>query len=226
MTANTPQHPLPRPSDFLITPMDVIRGIRHVVRHLGWYDLIGLVNLVCLLLILQQLLGFSVESLFFWGFGFALFYWRRDGRIAVGLGLLCLVAVPLLLALGQPGILIYGEAWAEQMAVWAYYFLIIGVGKQLVDLGVDRFQSRKNQPAAPVVDRPEMARFRMQPDPAQAQTDATTRIWTPAQPALQAKMKPPAAPAPLSGPFRPPPVRVMRGMDIGRRNMQMKGERR
>jgi hypothetical protein len=200
MAAETRHRVLPRPSDFLITPMDVFRAMRHVWRRAGWYDIVGAALLALLLADLRLMFGFGAEALFFWGFGFVTFYWRRDGRAAVGLGLLCLTTVPLLLALGQPGILIYGEAWAEQMAVWAYYFLIIGVGKQLVDLGVERFRARRAQPAAE--EDPTLARFRMP-----ATGTQTEAFWTPRRP-TSPRPNPAVSPgrrrdAPA---FRPPPV--------------------
>ncbi len=66
----------------------------------------------------------------FWLFFFGLLIWRIDSRLAIGLALACLVAIPLLLVSASMGF-DRGEAWAETVAVWAYLFLVIGVVVQI-----------------------------------------------------------------------------------------------
>ena len=60
-------------------------------------------------------------------------YWHLDSRVVIFLALICMITIPILLALANKNILFYGDAWAETVAVWAYYFLVIGVVRQIFE---------------------------------------------------------------------------------------------
>ena len=80
------------------------------------------------------------ETLFFLSFIAALLRWRIDSRLSIALALLCLIAIPVSLVLFQARWWLGGEAAAETIAVWAYYFLSIGVIKQIIELIATKHQ--------------------------------------------------------------------------------------
>jgi len=90
------------------------------------------------LAVLRWKLHISIEGLIFWSFIIILFYKKWDSRISIGLALACLVTLPVLLSLFNYRILLMGDIWAERVAVWAFYFLSIGVMKQIVEFRVDQ----------------------------------------------------------------------------------------
>lgn len=79
------------------------------------------------------LFGAGVEGMLFLAFFTTVFAWNLDGRVSIGAGLACLVLIMLLQALIQSGVLLLFDESTETVAVWAYYFLVIGVLKQMVD---------------------------------------------------------------------------------------------
>ena len=72
-------------------------------------------------------------DIFFWIFFVAMLLWRFDSRIAIGGALMCLIAIPILLVAHRNFGYVEGEVWSEKVAVWAYYFLVIGVVGQIVE---------------------------------------------------------------------------------------------
>jgi hypothetical protein len=94
-------------------------------------NLFGIGLLAAAVWLLHFGLHFSAEGVIFWLFALTLFYWKLDSRISIGLALAGLVLIPILLALGNKLILPSGEELAEKVAVWVYYFLVIGVAKQI-----------------------------------------------------------------------------------------------
>ncbi len=142
----SPVHKRFRLSDVIITPRDIWALVRHLFSRRGQRDLFGLI----LLLVWTAELGYglhaSPEVVFFWGFVLVLVYWRQDGRFALACALACLVMTPVFLELGQGGWLLYGKKWAEQTAVWTYYFLCIGVGKQIFDMLLERHRESVTTP--------------------------------------------------------------------------------
>ncbi|QQS20494.1 MAG: hypothetical protein IPL87_02870 [Candidatus Moraniibacteriota bacterium] len=62
-----------------------------------------------------------------------IFFADKDARISIGFALAGLLAIPLLTLLENRDITIGTGDAAETIAVWVYFFLIIGVGKQLFD---------------------------------------------------------------------------------------------
>lgn len=69
---------------------------------------------------------------------FSVFFWNIDGRIPAGFALACLVVIPVLLASSRQFGWSAGEAWAEEVAVWAYFGLVLSVAKQAAELRRDR----------------------------------------------------------------------------------------
>lgn len=121
-------------SDYLIMPKDIFIGIKKffiVMKKSSWRSLIGLGLVIVLAIIMRVYFDFHIESIVFWLFFFILMFWNLDSRISIVIALGGLVIIPLLLYLGQRDILLTGEDWAENVAVWVYYFLVIGVVKQI-----------------------------------------------------------------------------------------------
>ena len=94
-------------------------------------NIFGISLLAAAVWLLSFVLHFSAEGVIFWFFALTLFYWKLDSRISIGLALVGLVLIPILLALGNKLILPSGEELAEKVAVWVYYFLVIGIAKQI-----------------------------------------------------------------------------------------------
>lgn len=69
---------------------------------------------------------FGQEAAFFWSLFFAFLFFNWDSRYVGALAILALTACPILLALEL-------KADAEQMAVWAYYFLVMTVVLQIIE---------------------------------------------------------------------------------------------
>ncbi len=103
------------------------------VRHtLGACIVIGL---VLGLFIFTSLTSIDI---FFWVFSFSLFWWNIDGRVSIAFALAFLITIPILLALHQYADMSGTEAWAEVVAVWVYFFLAIGVMKQVWEMAWEK----------------------------------------------------------------------------------------
>ena len=117
--------------DYILTPVDLYRGILHLVKKTGPKDIIGLAVLAGLFIFFRNYLEWQTDSSLFMLFWIALFYWKLDSRISIVGALISLVFCPIFLILENNYGFLMGEIWAEQSAVWAYYFLVIGVTKQI-----------------------------------------------------------------------------------------------
>ncbi len=108
-------------------------------------SIFGIVGILALAAILFTQTGLTGISIAFWLFTIGLFIWRGSARIAIGCALVCLLLVVTLLICAQ----VFGQTspeggfryWAEQAAVWAYLFLVIGVIRQIWEYMV---QVRRN----------------------------------------------------------------------------------
>jgi hypothetical protein len=119
-------------TDYLLTPKDVWHIVRDTFRRADERDWIGVIIILFFIAArLSPLLNIALRESLFLIFLFVIFYWRVDSRVSVGLGLSCLVIIPLLLVLYNARYLFEGDLYAEEVAVWAYYFLAIGVVKQI-----------------------------------------------------------------------------------------------
>ena len=75
--------------------------------------------------ILNYFLDFT--GAFLWSFFLILLVFKLDGRIAIFFALIALTLTPVLLITQQ-------EAWAEETAIYAYFFLVIGVAIQIAEM--------------------------------------------------------------------------------------------
>lgn len=106
--------------DFISTYQKAIsRGFRFLIKH--WIK-----SLIVVLLFIILALLVSFTAAFFWSLFLAFLIMRLDSRAPIIGALFCLTICPFLL------IFKYQE-WAEIVAVWAYYLLVIGVVLQIVD---------------------------------------------------------------------------------------------
>ena len=110
---------------------------------LHYTDFIGVSILGLYFFVFSRLFGAPAEPLIFIGFILAIIYWGMDSRVSIALALACLVIMPILLILFNKDILVNGEIWAEQAAVWAYYFLVIGVVRQIFEYQRDAKKEKK-----------------------------------------------------------------------------------
>lgn len=133
-----------RIKDYLVTPRDIYELIKRAWKLSHYSDWLGVLLLAIYALVFGLFFSLALEPLFFFGFIIAVIYFSLDSRIAIGLALACLVIVPLLLYLSEEQILFYGEVWAERVAVWAYYFLVIGVVKQIFEYRGEANTERKS----------------------------------------------------------------------------------
>ena len=120
-------------SSYLLTPRDLFTLLKRFYHWSHYTDFLGLLILLTLASALSYLLLLPPEPIFFLCFIAATIYWHLDSRVSISLALLCLIAIPILLTLYNKNVLLLGDAWAETVAVWAYYFLVIGVVRQIFE---------------------------------------------------------------------------------------------
>lgn len=118
-----------------------LRDLWHLIRYLyrraagmRRQTLLKLLLIVAIELGLVFWMGYGVQGIFFWGFFLASFLFGWDGRVAIGFALVGLVLIPILLAPKQYAGWILADLWAEEVAVWVYFFLVIGVVRQAWEL--------------------------------------------------------------------------------------------
>lgn len=117
-------HILMKISDYILNYRDIRDWFKSITLR-GWK------GAVCSLIVIiagSKLFGF--EGGVFLTFAFILFYWHIDSRTAIKYSLICMVAIPILLIISKNSFTVT-EDWAETVAVWAFYFLSIGVIKQI-----------------------------------------------------------------------------------------------
>ncbi len=120
--------------DYIFVPKDIVILGRKFWFWSHYTDFLGILALLIYYVVLGRIFSLALEPLFFSGFILAIVYWDMDSRVAISLALLCLVIIPVLQILYNNNILFSGEIWSERIAVWAYYFLVIGVVKQIFEL--------------------------------------------------------------------------------------------
>lgn len=131
--------------NYLITPKDIYLGVKHIFKKASFNDLIRLAVVLIFLVIFKLYLSLSLESIFFLLFIIVLFIWKLDSRVSISFGLAALICCPILLILSNQQIMLTGEYWAEKFAVWAYYFLCIGVVKQIIEYIQDNRKKRNQE---------------------------------------------------------------------------------
>lgn len=121
-------------SDYFLTPEELTRKLQTFTRR----DLIGLEITWALGLLGAWFINF--EAGIFIAFIFALYYWHIDSRKSFGLALACLLMVPVILFIAEfSGVVT--EEMATAVATWGFYFLIIGMTKQIYE----HFSRRKKR---------------------------------------------------------------------------------
>ena len=106
----------------------------HTYKHILEQPRVRVVGLLALALLLLLFTSLSSVEIFFGLFVICVFWFDLDSRLAIGGALLGLALIPSLTLIEhatEPGSLF---AWRQAVAVWTYYFLAIGVSKQLWDL--------------------------------------------------------------------------------------------
>jgi high-affinity Fe2+/Pb2+ permease len=119
--------------DYFITPADLWR----MIRRFRTRDVLGVIVALLLIFGIPTISTLSLEESFFLIFLIAMFFWRIDSRVSIGLALACLVLAPIFLyGIGGASIATasLGNDGAHALAVWAFYFLSIGVIKQIWEL--------------------------------------------------------------------------------------------
>ena len=119
--------------DYILNPKDIFEMGKRLWQKSDLADRLGALNLILYALVFGRLFGIALEPLFFIGFIYAIIYFKMDSRVSIALALAGLVIIPILLELNYKNILFLGDIWAERVAVWAYYFLVIGVVKQIFE---------------------------------------------------------------------------------------------
>ena len=135
-------------------------NLKRKMRKITKRDMLGVALLVILALGMRLGLNWGYEGVFFWLFFISLFYWRIDSRVSIGFALVGLISIMLMLALKQyVGMMHYDyneltsiwwgsnkdalilishfDKYAEKVAVWVYFFLVIGVVKQIWEYRVE-----------------------------------------------------------------------------------------
>jgi hypothetical protein len=127
---------MPRLSDYLITPKDVWKAFRKlfsVLKKMTVRDVIGVILTIVLMGVLFRNLAYFSEGVFFWPFFFVMLYWDLDSRISIGAALAGLVAIMIASIFANANVA-FMQSWPETIAVWVYFFLVIGVVKQIWDM--------------------------------------------------------------------------------------------
>jgi len=131
-------------SEHILTPIDLYRIALSLLQKTTGRDIIKIAILIGLFVVFRNYFEWQTDSSLFMIFWIALFFWNLDSRISIGLGLISLIFCPILLYLHENNGFLMGEVWAEQMAVWAYYFLVIGVSKQIWEFRKESAEEEKN----------------------------------------------------------------------------------
>lgn len=131
--------------NYLITPKDIYLGVKAIAKKASFDDLIKGLVLLIFYVLFKLYMSMSLEGIFFLLFILALFIWKLDSRVSISFGLVALICCPILLILSNQQIMLTGEYWAEKFAVYAYYFLVIGVIKQVVEYIMDNRKKRNRK---------------------------------------------------------------------------------
>lgn len=111
-------------SDYIFTYSD----IRELLKNMTPRDWMG-VGILLVPLVAGSFV-FGIEGGIFLTFAFVLFYWKVDSRFSIKCAIPCMIIIPVILIISNHSFTITTD-WAERVAVWAFYFLSIGVIKQI-----------------------------------------------------------------------------------------------
>ncbi|MBU3978222.1 hypothetical protein KJ980_02025 [Patescibacteria group bacterium] len=133
-------------TDYILTPKDLLSGFLRLVKKATLKENAGMIALlVSFFLLTHFYLQWQIDSCLFLIFFFALILWDLDSRISFAFALVCLIFCPFLLAFENNFIYLDLKNWAEQFAVWAYYFLVIGVVKSLIEYKQENKEQNENE---------------------------------------------------------------------------------
>ncbi len=118
--------------DYIFTPKDIYLLIKQADKR----NLLGVILLAGLSVGFRIWLGISFEALALAALLFATAFWNLNSRIIIVIALFYLALIPLLLLLPDTKFPI-AQVWARKSAIWAFYCLAIGVGKQLFEYIVE-----------------------------------------------------------------------------------------
>lgn len=98
-------------------------------------DIIGVILVIITFLITLFIFHFGIYGLILWPFITALFWWNIDSRLPILFALILLILIMVLSAIKQISFINADikESFLENIAVWVYFFLVIGVFKQIIE---------------------------------------------------------------------------------------------
>lgn len=133
---------------YLLTPGDVMAWFHYIVRHVTRKDIVVAVLLLLTATGALIFLQWELSTIVFLAFLFIVLWWRVDGRIPIVFSLLGLVVCAISLTLHNQDLFSYGDVVAENIAVWVYFLLVIGVVRQAVELKWPKVSvSQKQKPS-------------------------------------------------------------------------------
>lgn len=94
-------------------------AFRFIIKH--WMK-----SLIIVLVFTSLVYFISWTAAFFFSFFLAFLLMKLDSRVPIGFALVCLIACPFIL-------LFHYQLLADKFAIWAYYFLVIGVVLQIIE---------------------------------------------------------------------------------------------
>jgi len=124
-------------SDYFFTLSDAGAGIMfvvHKVRNLKYRDWFGILMLAIIFTYFYIGFNISADAIFFVSFIFILLVWRIDSRVSIYCALFGLVLIILTQALQSYIVWLDATAISEQLAIYVFYFLAIGVIVQIIEL--------------------------------------------------------------------------------------------
>jgi hypothetical protein len=116
-------------SEYFFTPKDLFGAIRDRGSKRGAF---GFVLLACAMFFLWMTSTLSFEGIALLLYVAAVIYWKLDARISFALAFASLVTIVVLLVLYNLGAVAAGNAAAEKIATWAYWFMLIGACSSII----------------------------------------------------------------------------------------------
>lgn len=132
-------------SEYFITIKDFYRLIRKMIVGVSITTIIGEVLMVAWIVVMFFVLHWPLEAIFFVSFFVALVYWNIEGRVSIGIGLICLVLIVIMQLLVDVLVSLPLQQLSENLAVWAFYFLALGVLKQIYELILEQWSKKLNE---------------------------------------------------------------------------------
>lgn len=118
-------------TDYVFTLGDLYEVVLSVASNINLRNSVGVSALVLVFILLKGIVGWQTDSSLLVIFVAALFYWDMDFRVSIAFGLVSLISYPFLLFLIDKEVVFLNNNWENRIAVWVYFFLIVGVIKQI-----------------------------------------------------------------------------------------------